>query len=97
MVLVGERGTLCVPMLFEPDAGELLLTLDGKTERIPVPGSACYRLEAEAMSRAILYGEALPIRLSETMQDLDALERLYASAERYELTGSALNEQTDKL
>lgn len=95
MVLVGERGTLCVPMLFEPDAGELLLTLDGKTERIPVPGSACYRLEAEAMSRAILYGESLPIRLFETMQNLDALERLYAAAERYALTGEPVWPQTE--
>lgn len=96
MVLAGERGTLCVPMLFEPGEGELLLTIGDQTEHISVPGGACYRLEAEAMSRAILYGEPLPIGLSDTMRNLDALERLYAKAERYELTGAALNEQTEK-
>ena len=83
-------------MLFEPGEGELLLTIGDQTEHISVPGGACYRLEAEAMSRAILYGEPLPIGLSDTMRNLDALERLYAKAERYELTGAALNEQTEK-
>ena len=96
MVLVGERGTLCVPMLFEPSAGELLLTIGDRTERISVPGSACYRLEAEAMSRAILYGEPLPIGLSDTMRNLDTLERLYKAAERFVLTG-AMHLQAEKL
>ena len=54
------------------------------------------RLEAEALSRAILYGEPLPIGLSDTMRNLDTLERLYKAAERFVLTG-AMHLQAEKL
>ena len=86
MVLVGEKGTLRIPMLFEPGEGELLLSIDGQMKRIHAPGGACYRLEAEAMSRAILRHEPPEIiRPQETIQNLEALERLYAGCTRFEL------------
>ena len=77
VLIAGEKGTLCIPMIFEGGGGELYLTVDGKTETIEVPHADPYQLEAEAMSRAILGIENDLMPLEDTLANMQTLDKLY--------------------
>lgn len=77
MLLIGERGTLCVPNLFEPGCSRLELTVDGHTSVRRVAADDPYQLEAEAFSLAVLGMEGRRIPLAHTLSNLDAIDRLY--------------------
>ena len=77
VLIAGEKGTLCIPMIFEGGGGELYLTVDGKTETIGVPHADPYQLEAEAMSRAILGMENDLMPLEDTLANMQTLDKLY--------------------
>lgn len=77
VLIAGEKGTLCIPMIFEGFGGNLLLTVDGKTETITTERADPYQLEAEAFSRAILGVENDLMPLSDTLANMQALDKLY--------------------
>lgn len=77
VLISGEKGTLCIPMIFEGGGGALYLTVDGKTETITVPHADPYQLEAEAFSRAILGVENDLMPLSDTLSNMQTLDKLY--------------------
>ena len=77
VLIAGEKGTLCIPMIFEGGGGELYLTVDGKTETIGVPHADPYQLEAEAFSRAILGMENDLMPLEDTLCNMQTLDKLY--------------------
>ena len=76
-LIAGEKGTLIVPHIFEGNCGELILTLGGETQVIPVENIDPYQLEAEAFSRAVLGmdDERMPIR--ESIRELEVLDMMY--------------------
>ena len=76
-MIAGEKGTLCIPMLFEGVGGDVILTVDGKTETFSYPYVNPYRLEAEAFSRAVLGTENNLIPLSDTLANMRVLDKLY--------------------
>ena len=80
VLIAGEKGTLCIPMIFEGFGGDLLLTLDGKTETITTERADPYQLEAEAFSRAILGVENDLMPLSDTLANMQTLDKLYNRA-----------------
>lgn len=77
VLIAGEKGTLCIPMIFEGGGGELYLTVDGKTETLEVPHADPYQLEAEAFSRAILGQEHDLMPLEDTLSNMQTLDKLY--------------------
>ena len=77
VLIAGEKGTLCIPMIFEGGGGAMYLTVDGKTETIEVPHADPYQLEAEAMSRAILGIENDLMPLEDTLANMQTLDKLY--------------------
>ena len=77
VLIAGEKGTLCIPMIFEGGGGEMYLQVGEKTEIIGVPHADPYRLEAEAMSRAILGIENDLMPLEDTLANMQTLDKLY--------------------
>ena len=77
ILIAGEKGTLCVPMIFEGGGGEMYLTVDGKTETFTIPHADPYQLEAEAMSRAIRGEENELMPLEDTLSNMRTLDKLY--------------------
>ena len=77
VLIAGEKGTLCIPMIFEGGGGEMYLQVGEKTETIGVPHADPYRLEAEAMSRAILGIENDLMPLEDTLANMQTLDKLY--------------------
>ncbi len=82
MLLVGEKGTLMIPGLFETEGGEMILTLGGEAQSISTEGSNCYGLEAEVFSRAILgqCDERMPLEAS--LRNATVLEQLVRAVSR---------------
>jgi len=77
MLIAGEKGTLVIPHLFEGSSGEMYLTVGDKTETIIAENIDPYQLEAEAFSRAIL-GESNDLMpLSDTLANMQTLDKLY--------------------
>jgi len=77
LVLLGERGTLRVPNLFEPGPGRLELTGPDGPRTIETADEADpYGLEADAFSAAILGMESELVPLSGTMENLRTLDLL---------------------
>lgn len=77
VLIAGEKGTLCIPMIFEGGGGQMYLTVAGKTETITVPHADPYQLEAEAFSRAILGEENDLMPLEDTLANMQTLDKLY--------------------
>ena len=77
VLIAGEKGTLCIPMIFEGGGGEMYLNVGGTTETITVPHADPYQLEAEAMSRAILGIENDLMPLEDTLANMQTLDKLY--------------------
>ena len=77
VLIAGEKGTLCIPMIFEGGGGEMYLKVDGKQETITIPHADPYQLEAEAMSRAIRGEENDLMPLEDTLSNMRTLDKLY--------------------
>lgn len=77
VLIAGEKGTLCIPMIFEGGGGEMYLNVNGMTETIEVPHADPYQLEAEAFSRAILGVENDLMPLEDTLVNMKTLDKLY--------------------
>ena len=81
MELVGDEGTLIIPMPFTPQSKEyLFLTRGGKTEKISVKAPGLYHGEVEDMADAILLGKSPRIRLADTRANIRAILALFESA-----------------
>ena len=80
LMVAGEKGTLCAPMIFEGVGGDVIVTVDGKTETFSYPSVNPYRLEAEAFSRAVLGIENHLIPLEDTLRNMQTLDKLYNRA-----------------
>jgi len=81
MELVGDEGTLIVPMPFAPKMREsLFLTREGKTEKISVKGPGLYEGEVEDMANAILDGKPPRISLADSRANVKAILALFESA-----------------
>lgn len=77
LMLTGTRGSVSVPMLFEPGAGEITLDAGGTTRVIRVKDEDDpYRLEVEAFSRAVLGENAELIPLEDSLRNLELLARI---------------------
>jgi len=79
--IVGSKGVLNVPDTFQGDASALTLTVDGKVEKtIPVESCDRYRLEIEDFADAVLQKRAPSFSLSETLRNMELIDRLLAAS-----------------
>lgn len=77
VMIAGEKGTLCIPLIFEGGGGEMYLDVGGRKETIGIPHADPYQLEAEAMSRAIRGIENDLMPLEDTLCNMQTLDKLY--------------------
>ena len=77
VLIAGEKGTLCIPMIFEGGGGEMYLKVGDRQETIGVPHADPYQLEAEAFSRAVLGTDNDLMPLEDTLANMQALDKLY--------------------
>jgi len=81
MEIVGEEGTVVVPVPFNPGAnGAVFLARKEKHERITVKGTAPYVSEVEDMADAILLGRAPCVNLADSRANVEAILALFESA-----------------
>jgi xylose dehydrogenase (NAD/NADP) len=81
MELVGDEGTLIIPVPFTPQSKEyLFLTRGDKTEKITVKAPGLYHGEVEDMADAILLGKSPRISLADTCANTLAILALFESA-----------------
>lgn len=78
VLIAGEKGTLCIPMIFEGGGGEMYLKVGDRQETISVPHADPYQLEAEAFSRAVLGTDNDLMPLEDTLANMQALDKLYS-------------------
>lgn len=82
MELVGDEGTLIIPVPFTPQSKEFLfLTRGGKTEKITIKAPGLYHGEVEDMADAILLGKPPRISLADTRNNTIAILALFESAQ----------------
>lgn len=77
VLIAGEKGTLCIPMIFEGGGGEMYLKVGDRQETIGIPHADPYQLEAEAFSRAVLGEENDLMPLEDTLANMQTLDKLY--------------------
>lgn len=77
VLIAGEKGTLCIPMIFEGGGGEMYLKVGDRQETIGIPNADPYQLEAEAFSRAVLGTDNDLMPLEDTLANMQALDKLY--------------------
>ena len=77
VLIAGEKGTLCIPMIFEGGGGEMYLKVGDRQETIGVPHADPYQLEAEAFSRAVLGTDNDLMPLEDTLTNMQTLDKLY--------------------
>lgn len=81
MEMVGDEGTLIVPVPFTPQSKEyLFLTRGGKTEKITVKAPGLYHGEVEDMADAVLLGKPPRISLADTRANTRVILALFESA-----------------
>ena len=78
VLIAGEKGTLCIPMIFEGGGGEMYLKVGDRQETIGVPHADPYQLEAEAFSRAVLGTDNDLMPLEDTLTNMQTLDKLYS-------------------
>ena len=78
--IIGTKGVLEIPDTFFDNAGALTLTQDGQRREIAVEQCDRYRLEVEDFADAILRGRAPYFALSETVRNMQVMDRLFAAA-----------------
>lgn len=78
--IVGTKGVLQVPNTFLEEASNLTITVDGHvTQMIEVANSDRYRLEVEDFADAILNNHAPFFSLTETLRNMELMDRLLAA------------------
>jgi predicted dehydrogenase len=77
--IVGTRGVLEVPDTFFGNAGSLTLTIGEDRREILVQESDRYQLEVEDFADAVQKGRAPLFSLSETVRNMEVLDRLFAA------------------
>ena len=77
VLIAGEKGTLCIPMIFEGGGGEMYLKVGDRQETIGIPNADPYQLEAEAFSRAVLGTDNDLMPLEDTLANMQTLDKLY--------------------
>ena len=82
LTAVGEEGLLHVPTPWYPHKPPQQIRIDvgGRSETIECPGENAYLLEIDNVCRAVLGDAELTVSASETIRNLDTLDRLAASA-----------------
>jgi len=81
MEIVGDQGTLVVPVPFNPGAnGAVYLARKDKNERLPIKGTAPYVSEVEDLADAILLGKPPCISLADSRANVAAMTALLESA-----------------
>ena len=81
MEIVGDQASLRIPHPFNPGASESLrLTKNGKTQSIPVKGTAPYVSEVEDMANAVLLGKPPAVSLADSRANVAAILALFESA-----------------
>lgn len=81
MEIVGDQGTLVVPVPFNPGAnGAVYLARKDKNERISIKGTAPYVSEVEDLADAILLGKPPCISLADSRANVVAITSLLESA-----------------
>jgi predicted dehydrogenase len=81
MELVGDEGTLIIPMPFTPQSKDhLFLTRGGKTEKITIKAPGLYNGEVEDMADSILLGKPPRISLDDTRANTCTILALFESA-----------------
>jgi len=80
--VVGEKGTLTIPVPFTPGNAEtiVLLNLEDQTIHQRVQGVDQYRLEVEHFGACVRSGTPPALRLEETLENLATIEAVYRSA-----------------
>jgi len=80
--IIGEAGTITIPLPFTPGHIEtvVILTLEGQTIHQRFAPVDQYRLEVEHFAACIRYGNQLPLSLEETIENLATIEAIYQSA-----------------
>jgi len=78
--IVGTKGLLEIPDTFFDNSGKLFLTMDDKTQEIEVAQCDRYKLEIEDFSGALLAKREPMFKLSETLRNMEVLDRLFAAA-----------------
>jgi predicted dehydrogenase len=77
VLIAGEKGTLCIPMIFEGGGGEMYLKVGDRQETIGIPNADPYQLEAEAFSRGVLGTDNDLMPLEDTLANMQTLDKLY--------------------
>ncbi len=78
--MIGSRGRIIAPNAFLPgNEGELVVEIDGKTEREPFHGVNQWMLEFEHLSRSILDGTSLDFDTEDAIKQQRALDAVYRS------------------
>lgn len=77
--ITGTKGVLEVPETFFDPAGTLALTLGDERREIPVAASDRYRFEVEDFADAIIHRRAPHFALSETLRNMEVIDRLFAA------------------
>ncbi|HEX4343794.1 MAG TPA: Gfo/Idh/MocA family oxidoreductase [Verrucomicrobiae bacterium] len=75
--IVGTKGLLEIPDTFFDNAGKLMLTTDDVTREIDVAQCDRYKLEIEDFSDAILTKREPLFRLTETLRNMELMDRLF--------------------
>jgi len=77
--IAGTRGVLEVPVPFFDNPGNLALTVNREAREIAVEKSDRYRHEVEDFADAILSKREPQLKMSETLRNMEMLDRLYAA------------------
>ncbi len=78
--IIGTKGALEIPVTFLGNAGHLTLISGDQRTEIAVPESDRYRLQAEDFADAILLKRPPLLTTTETLRNMELLDRLYATA-----------------
>lgn len=80
--IIGTQGVLYIPFPFKPSTNnEIVLTKDGKEQKIKIKGQELYLGEVEDMCNAILDNQPPRISLSDSRGNVKSILRLIESAE----------------
>lgn len=80
--VIGERGTLTIPVPFVTGyhETEVVLALEGQTIHQKISATDAYRLEIEHFGACVRSGTPPALNLDETLQNLATIEAIYQSA-----------------
>ncbi len=80
--IIGDTGTITIPVPFTPDnrETEVILALEGQTIHQRVSAVDQYRLEVEHFGACLRSGTSPSLNLEETLENLATIEAIYSSA-----------------